>query len=76
MSVMYDFEFNFFFFFTPQDLENINMLTMRGGDVKKRHFSDEHNNGPSPKQKTPSPPVIAKRLQGLLEERMEHNTDK
>lgn len=46
------------------------------GISKKKNISDEHNDGPNPKQKTPSPPVITKRLQGLLEERMEHNTDK
>ncbi|VVC27835.1 Retinoblastoma-associated protein, B-box,Retinoblastoma-associated protein, A-box,Cyclin- [Cinara cedri] len=58
-----------------KDLENINMITMRT-IPKKRNITDEHVNGPIAKQKTPSPPVIAKRLQGLLEERMEHNTDK
>lgn len=44
--------------------------------IKKRSINEEHKDGPIPKQKTPSPPVITKRLQGLLEERMEHNTDK
>lgn len=44
--------------------------------AKKRNIINEHNDGPVAKQKTPSPPVITKRLQGLLEERMEHNTDK
>lgn len=43
--------------------------------TKKRNISDEPNDEPVAKQKTP-PPVITKRLQGLLEERMEHNTDK
>ncbi|XP_060849204.1 retinoblastoma-like protein 1 [Rhopalosiphum padi] len=58
-----------------KDLENINMITMRA-ITKKRNISDGHHDGPIVKQKTPSPPVITKRLQGLLEERMEHNTDK
>jgi len=44
--------------------------------TKKRNMTDEHNDEPIAKQKTPSPPVITKRLQGLLEERMEHNIDK
>lgn len=51
------------------------MITMRTM-TKKRNIADEHVDGPIVKQKTPSPPVIAKRLQGLLEERMEHNNDK
>jgi len=51
------------------------MITMRAL-TKKRSITDEHRDGPITKQKTPSPPVITKRLQGLLEERMEHNTDK
>lgn len=42
--------------------------------AKKRN--EEHNdNGTVPKKKAPSPPVITKRLQGLLEERMEQNSD-
>lgn len=49
------------------------MITM-GTITKKRNITNDHNNGPIPKQKPP--PVITKRLQGLLEERMEHNTDK
>jgi len=44
--------------------------------TKKRNIADQRNDGPVSKQKTPSPPVITKRLQGLLEERLEHNTDK
>lgn len=44
--------------------------------TKKRNITDEHSDVPITKQKPPSPPVITKRLQGLLEERMEHNTDK
>lgn len=43
--------------------------------TKKRNIAAQHNDGPFAKQKTPSPPVITKRLQGLLEERMEHNND-
>lgn len=44
--------------------------------AKKRNFTEEHNdNGSAAKQKAPSPPVITKRLQGLLEERKEQNTD-
>lgn len=44
--------------------------------TNKRIITREHVDGPIAKQITPSPPVITKRLQGLLEERMEHNTDK
>jgi len=51
------------------------MITMRA-IAKKRNITDGHLDGAIAKQKTPSPPVITKRLQGLLEERMEHNTDK
>ncbi|XP_050440707.1 retinoblastoma-like protein 1 [Adelges cooleyi] len=58
-----------------KDLQHINLITMRA-ITKKRNINDEHVNGPNAKQKPPSPPVIAKRLQGLLEERLEHNIDK
>lgn len=50
------------------------MITMQR-IAKKRNIPDQHNDGPISKQKTPSPPVITKRLQGLLEERLEHNND-
>lgn len=56
-------------------MENINMITMQT-ITRKRNITIQHNDGPIAKQKTPSPPVITKRLQGLLEERLEHNTDK
>lgn len=52
------------------------MITMRAITKKRNITNEEHHDGPITKQKTPSPPVITKRLQGLLEERMEHNTDK
>lgn len=46
-----------------------------GAITKKRNLVNDHHDGPVTKQKPPSPPVITKRLQGLLEERMEHNND-
>ncbi|XP_050520159.1 retinoblastoma-like protein 1 isoform X2 [Daktulosphaira vitifoliae] len=58
-----------------KDLENINLVTMRPL-TKKRSINSDHIDTPNKKQKTPSPPVITKRLQGLLEERLEHNSDK